>query len=193
MGPSQITIPVFCLYETGSIQPSDLPWVPQGRFNQLLIRERKKYRKKRRSSEETTGQLWGRVLIPPQGIYITISWVPTQVEDGNLRQSPRFLENTLVPHCQPIGRKSAHSGRFWRLWPPPLTSPSKIFHDQAVSLGLVIWAQVQLLSGLPASWIKQTLCSFQHLFLKYWFWSSKQPNLGSVINPIFCYWSILIS
>jgi len=78
----------------------------------LLIRERKKYRKKRRSSQETTGQPWGRVLIPSQGMYMTISWVPTQVEDGNFRLSPRFLDTTLVPHYQPIRRKSVHSGRF---------------------------------------------------------------------------------
>ena len=159
----------------------DLFWVPQSRFNQLLIRERKKYRKKRRSSsgegswfllKECTWQYLGS---PPRWRMVTLGWA----------------QDSWTPLWY-LRRKSVHSGRFWRLWPHPLTCPFKIFHDQAVSLGLVIWTQVQLLPRLPASWIRQTLCSFQHLFLKYWFWSSKQPNLGSVTNTIFCYWNILI-
>ena len=48
-------------------------------------------------------QPWGRVLVPPQGIYITVSLTssaetksPTQVEDGNFRMSARFLEHHPV-------------------------------------------------------------------------------------------------
>ena len=55
--------------------------------------ERREYRNER----GTIKKLQGRVLVPPQGIYTTISLsssagakAPTQVEDSNLRLSTRF-------------------------------------------------------------------------------------------------------
>ena len=47
------------------------PWVPKGRFKQLLIMKGEDVQT--RSSQETTGQPWGRVLVPPPGIHITLS------------------------------------------------------------------------------------------------------------------------
>ena len=64
--------------------------------------------KQRRSNQETIVQPWGRILVPPEGIHITIplsssvgTKAPTEVEDGNFR-----LSITLLPHHQPIRRKS---------------------------------------------------------------------------------------
>ena len=69
--------------------------------------------KHRKDSQQTIVQPWARVLVPPQGIYITIplsssarTKASTQVEDGNFRLSPRFLEPHLLPHHQPVRRKS---------------------------------------------------------------------------------------
>ena len=66
--------------------------------------------KEGQSSQETIMQPRGRVLVPPQGIYITVSLsssagtkAPTQVEDGNFWLSTRFLEHrpvTLPPANQ---------------------------------------------------------------------------------------------
>ena len=60
--------------------------------------------KKGRSSQETIVQSWGRVLVPPEEVYIKISLScpagtkgpPTKVEDGKFRQSTRFLEHHRV-------------------------------------------------------------------------------------------------
>ena len=58
--------------------------------------------KQRRSSQETIVQESGKVLAPPEGIYITVSLsfagtkAPIQVEDANFRLSPRFLEHCPV-------------------------------------------------------------------------------------------------
>ena len=69
----------------------------------MLIREGRGMKKQRRSSQEAIVQAWGRVLVPPQGIYITIplsssagTKVPTQEEDGSFRLSTRFLEHHPV-------------------------------------------------------------------------------------------------
>ena len=65
-----------------------------------------------RSSQETIVQSWGRILVPPQGIYITISLnssagtkAPTQVKDGNFRLGARFLEHHPVT-SQPTNQKT---------------------------------------------------------------------------------------
>ena len=59
--------------------------------------------KQRRNNQETIVQRWGRVLVPPQGIYITISLISsagtkalTQVEDGNFQAEHRIPE---TPPC----------------------------------------------------------------------------------------------
>ena len=51
--------------------------------------------KQRKGRQETVVQWWGSVLVPPEGIYLTIWYIalssstgtkpPTQVEDGNFR------------------------------------------------------------------------------------------------------------
>ena len=81
-------------------------------------------KKQRKSSQETILQCWGRVLVPPQGTYITVSLsssartkAPTHVEGGNYMLRPQTGWNlkaddwdswstTLLPHHQPIRRKS---------------------------------------------------------------------------------------
>ena len=72
-----------------------------------------------RRSQETTVQRWGRVPVPPEGIYITISLsssaatkASTHVEDGNFRLSPRLPEHspaTLPPTNQ---KKVTHPAAF---------------------------------------------------------------------------------
>ena len=78
--------------------------------------------KQRKGSQETIAQPWGKILVPPQGIYITITSsfsagtnAPTQVKDGNFR----LITRSLLPHCQPIGRTS------WTLQPSPQILPIK--------------------------------------------------------------------
>ena len=53
-------------------------------------------KKQRKSSQETILQCWGRVLVPPQGTYITVSLsssartkAPTHVEGGNYMLRPQ--------------------------------------------------------------------------------------------------------
>ena len=72
--------------------------------------------KQGRSSQETIVQPWDRVLVPPQGIYRTISLsssagtkVPTQVEDSNFRLSSRFLEHHPVTSPPTNQKKVTHS------------------------------------------------------------------------------------
>ena len=67
--------------------------------------------KQGRSSQEIIVQPWGRVLVPPQGIYIKISLsssaatkAPTQVEGNNFRLGTRFLEHHPVT-SQPTKQK----------------------------------------------------------------------------------------
>ena len=59
--------------------------------------------KQGRNSWEAIVQPWGRVLVPPQGIYMTVSLsssagtkAPTQVEDGNFRLGAWFLGHRPV-------------------------------------------------------------------------------------------------
>ena len=66
--------------------------------------------KQRRNYQETIVQRWGKILVPPRGIYITIplssstgNKIPTHMEDGNFRLSTRYLEYhpvTLPPTNQ---------------------------------------------------------------------------------------------
>ena len=58
---------------------------------------------------------WGRVLVPPQRIYNTTSLsssagtkAPIQVEDGNFRLSPKFLELHPVT-SPPTNQKKSHT------------------------------------------------------------------------------------
>ena len=58
---------------------------------------------------------WGRVLVPLEGIHITISLsssvgikAPTQVKDGNFRLTIRFLKDCPVT-LPPISRKKSHT------------------------------------------------------------------------------------
>ena len=85
-------VPCF-LFAGIRFQPPRPSCLPKDRFKYLLLRERRECRNER----GTIKKLQGRVLVPPQGIYITVSLssaagtkAPTQVEDGNLRLSTRF-------------------------------------------------------------------------------------------------------
>ena len=80
--------------------------------------------KENQSRDSSAG--WGRLLLPSQRTYLTKHrWVLLRPEAS---PSPRMLisgwargswNTTLLPHHQPIRRKSADSGRLPRLWPPP--------------------------------------------------------------------------
>ena len=68
--------------------------------------------KPRKGSQETIGQPWGRVLVPPQGIYITISLsfsigikAPTRMDNSNFRLSTRFLKHHHA-NSSPTNQKS---------------------------------------------------------------------------------------
>lgn len=60
-------VPVSCLLET-----FHSAWVPNGRFKTVANQRRERTQKKGRSSWETRGQPSVRILVPPQGKYITI-------------------------------------------------------------------------------------------------------------------------
>ena len=78
--------PISCFWGM-DLRLRDIPWVPKSRFIWLLIREG--MQRPGRNSLETIVPPWGRVLVPPQGIYITVSlssstnWNPQQMEDIN--------------------------------------------------------------------------------------------------------------
>ena len=50
-----------------------LLWVPKSRFKQLLVRKGRGCRNKRGEVKKQLYSFGGRVLVPPQGIYITVS------------------------------------------------------------------------------------------------------------------------
>ena len=88
---------------------SQLPWPFLGSKGQ--VQGKKSLQETGENSQETTLQLWGRVLVPPQGIYITIPSssstrikAPTQMEDDNFGLRSRFLSTDLLLHYQPIRR-----------------------------------------------------------------------------------------
>ena len=90
--PRTFCVPCF-LFAGIRFQPPRPSCLPKGRFKYLLIRERRECRNEKGAIKK----LQGRVLVPPQGKYTTISLsssvgtkAPTQVEDGNLRLSTRF-------------------------------------------------------------------------------------------------------
>ena len=83
------------------------------------------------------------------------------------------LENSL-PWCQQICMKS-----LWECFPCMLTLTTSLCLPLKKSLlGPEPWTLVHYLPRLPASWIKQTSHSNQHLSLEYWLSSCEQPNLG---------------
>ena len=61
--------PISC-FKGISFSLHDLPWVPKGRFKQLLTRGE---RGTERHIQETIVQTWGRLLVHFQGIYTIIS------------------------------------------------------------------------------------------------------------------------
>ena len=68
--------------------------------------------KPRKGSQETIGQPRSRVLVPPQGIYITISLsfsigtkAPTRMDNSNFRLSTRFLKHHHA-NSSPTNQKS---------------------------------------------------------------------------------------
>ena len=58
--------------EQPSFSLHDLPWVPWGRFKQLLIREGRACETREKQSRETVMQSWGKVLVSHQRIHTTI-------------------------------------------------------------------------------------------------------------------------
>ena len=83
--------------------------------HQQQMREWKEYRNKGGSVKKKKAQPWGRVLVPLQGIYITISLnysvgtkASTHVDDGNFRLSTRCLEHHSLTYRQPVRKKSQY-------------------------------------------------------------------------------------
>ena len=109
----------------GFIQP---PWpsLSSKGHIQTVANEEGEIQKQGRSSQETTVQPWGRVLVSPQGIHITIS-LSSSV---GTKAPPRWrmatsgwaqIPGALLTHHQPIRRKS-HT-----LQPSPPILPIKTF------------------------------------------------------------------
>ena len=100
MGPSLVqTLPVSIDF----IQPLWASLSSKEQIQKVANQGREGMKKERKSSHETIVHPWSRVLVPPQGIYMTTSLsssartkVLTQVEDGNFKLNTRFLE-----HCLP--------------------------------------------------------------------------------------------
>ena len=68
-----------------------------------------------KSCQETTVQLWGRVLVPPQRIYITISLSPSA--------EPTF------PHKKKWKNYLMHHSLLWDEGGPPEPSPGAAKHQ----------------------------------------------------------------
>lgn len=96
-----------------SLSLLDLPnleSVPKGRFKELLIREWRRYRNKRRSSQEIIVQPSGKVLVPPQRICRAKYWYLFLLQELRLKipgmpatncsKSPTF-EGILLEECIP--------------------------------------------------------------------------------------------
>ena len=74
MGPSLLQILSVSRFLTcrQSLQPPQPSLSSKGQIQIVANQGREGMQKQRRSSQETTVQPWGRVLVPLQGIYITI-------------------------------------------------------------------------------------------------------------------------
>ena len=127
-GCKSFLCPPFLVYRKyASLQPSWPSLSSKGQIQTIANQGREGMQKQRRSSQETIAQLWVRVLVPPQGIYITI-FLSSLAE---LTPLPRMVATSgwawdswsiaLLPHHQPIGRKS-HT-----LQPSPKILPVKTF------------------------------------------------------------------
>ena len=93
-------------------------------------------------SQETVVQWWGRVLGPPEEIYITISLnssagtkATTQAENANTRLSTRFLEHRLITSPPTNQKKVSH---------PAVLTPNFAYKTlpwtPSESLGFLAWA-----------------------------------------------------
>ena len=104
MGPSWIQkplcVPHFWLVGK-RLQPPRPSLSSKGQIPTVANQGREGMQKQRGSSQEAIVQPWGRVLVPPQGLYqyITIplsssagTKAPSQAEDGSFQLSTRFLE-----------------------------------------------------------------------------------------------------
>ena len=82
--------------------------------------------KQGRNSQEKIVQPWGRVLVPPQGMCLTIplsysagNKAPTQVEDGDFRLNTRFLDH------HPVTSPPTNQKKVTTLQPSPQILPIK--------------------------------------------------------------------
>ena len=136
--------PILCLQEIGFIQPPRPSQSSKGQVQTVANQGREGRRRQGRNSQETIVQPWGRVLVPPWGIYITISLscfadteTPTKWEKLTVccpqARRPQTIWNQKaddpdrhLPHHQPIRRMST-SWSCPPLWTTTveLTTPSR--------------------------------------------------------------------
>ena len=102
--------PVSCLLDIDFIQPPRPSLSSKGQIQTVANQGREGMQKQGRNSQMVV-QPWGRVLLPPQGVCITISLsysagtkAPTQLKDG---APPRFLEHYPVTSL-PTNQKKSH-------------------------------------------------------------------------------------
>ena len=72
LGTPSFSVSLMSCFGGMGFRLHDLPPVTEGRFEQVLIREGRGCRDPE-EQQETIAEPWGRILVPPQGIYITIS------------------------------------------------------------------------------------------------------------------------
>ena len=173
LGTKAFLCPPFLDYrKQSSFSLYDLPWVPASGFKQLLIREGRGCRDKggtvkKKKKKNTIVQPWGRGLVSPQGIHITISLSCFADTETSTRwekltaccpqaHRPQTGWNRKVddaddrlPHHQPIRRMS-------RSWSRPLwTMTIKLLTTYHLQVGTHSFEGISLLWPLlPGKAIK---------------------------------------
>ena len=121
-------VPHF-LFLWNELQPPLPSLSSKGQVQTIANQGREGMQRPGRSSQETIVQLWGRVLVPPQGIFITISLNssaelnPPQMEDVN---EAFFIQDRRPPNHGTPALKIMQARLYPHLYLWPYFSPSKL-------------------------------------------------------------------
>ena len=121
-------VPHF-LFLWNELQPPLPSLSSKGQVQTIANQGREGMQRPERSSQETIVQLWGRVLVPPQGIFITISLNssaelnPPQMEDVN---EAFFIQDRRPPNHGTPALKIMQARLYPHLYLWPYFSPSKL-------------------------------------------------------------------
>ena len=161
----------------------DFPWVPRGRFKQLLIREGRVSEKREEQSRNNNAVLGQGPGSPSRNIHhntlssSTGTKAPTQ---WRMATSGRAQDSWSPALCSPpTNQKKVCTQWEMRktLTPSPNDSPFNNFMvEENLQIFFLFWTWPHLLPRLPASWIQQPFLSNQQWSLQYWLLSSEFSN-----------------